>query len=79
MLRRAPQGSDHLIDLYQLNAKDATALILADGFDLQSRDIVYVTAAPLARWNRVIKNILPTFQTIYYGALASDRIRDLDE
>ena len=79
VLRRAPQGSDHLIDLYQLNAKDATALILADGFDLQSRDIVYVTAAPLARWNRVIKNILPTFQTIYYGALAADRVRDLDE
>lgn len=79
VLRRAPEGSDHLVDLYQLNARDATALILADSFKLQSRDIVYVTAAPLARWNRVIRNILPTFQTIYYGALATDRVRDLDE
>ncbi|MCG8392818.1 MAG: polysaccharide export protein [Pseudomonadales bacterium] len=79
VLRRAPAGSDHLVDLYQLNAKDATALILADSFQLQSRDIVYVTAAPIARWNRVVKQILPTFQTIYYGALAADRVRDLDE
>lgn len=79
VLRRAPAGSDHLVDLYQLNAKDATALILADSFALQSRDIVYVTAAPLSRWNRVVKQILPTFQTIYYGALAADRVRDLDE
>lgn len=79
VLRKAAEGSEHLVDLYQLNAKDATALILADSFRLQRRDIVYVTAAPLARWNRVIKNILPTFQTIYYGALAADRVRDLDE
>ena len=79
VLRRAPTGSDHLVDLYQLNAKDATALILADGFRLQSRDIVYVTAAPISRWNRVVKQIMPTFQTIYYGALAADRVRDLDE
>ncbi|WP_040297249.1 polysaccharide export protein [Alcanivorax hongdengensis] len=79
VLRRAPADSDHQVDLYQLNAKDATALILADGFHLHSRDIVYVTTSPIARWNRVIKNILPTFQTIYYGALAADRVRDLDE
>jgi polysaccharide export outer membrane protein len=78
VLRQAPSGSDHLIDVYQLNAKDATALVLADAFPLQRRDIVYVTAAPLARWNRVIRNILPTVQTIYFGALAEDRIRDPD-
>ena len=79
VIRRAPQGSEHLVDVYQLNAKDATALILADSFPLQSRDIVYVTVAPIARWNRLIKNIMPTFQTIYYGALGADRIRDLDD
>lgn len=76
VMRQAPQGSDHLVDVYQLNAKEATALVLADNFPLQRRDIVYVTAAPIARWNRVIRNILPTVQTIYFGALAEDRLRD---
>ncbi|MFT6599949.1 MAG: polysaccharide export outer membrane protein [Alloalcanivorax sp.] len=76
VMRQAPEGSDHLVDVYQLNAKQATALVLADNFPLQRRDIVYVTAAPIARWNRVIQNILPTVQTIYFGALAEDRIRD---
>ena len=79
VLRRAPEGSDHLVDLYQLNAKDATALILADSFKLQRRDIVYVTAAPLARWNRVIRNILPTVQTVYFGVLAADRAEVLSD
>lgn len=76
VMRQAPEGSDHLVDVYQLNAKQATALVLADNFPLQRRDIVYVTAAPIARWNRVIQNILPTVQTIYFGALAEDRLRD---
>lgn len=79
VMRKAPEGSDHLVDVYQLNAQDPTALVLADAFELQRRDIVYVTAAPLAVWNRVIQSILPTFQTVYYGALASDRIRELEE
>ncbi len=78
VMRQAPEGSDHLVDVYQLNAKEATALVLADNFPLQRRDIVYVTAAPIARWNRVIQNILPTVQTIYYGALADERLRDPD-
>ena len=78
VMRRAPENSGHLVDVYQLNAKNAAALVLADNFPLKRRDIVYVTAAPISRWNRVIQNILPTVQTIYFGALANDRIRDPD-
>jgi len=67
VMRRAPEDEDHLIDLYQLNAKDATALVLADNFHLQAGDVVYTTAVPIARWNRVINNILPSLRTIVFA------------
>lgn len=68
VMRRADEGGKTFIDLYQLNAKDATALVLADSFALRARDIVYVTAAPIALWNRVIVQLLPTLQGISAGA-----------
>jgi polysaccharide export outer membrane protein len=74
VMRRAVGGEPGQIDLYQLDAKQATALVLADDFELQSRDIVYVTAAPVARWNRVIQQLLPTLQGIYLGAATEDKL-----
>ncbi|MDO3720333.1 polysaccharide export protein [Marinobacter sp. chi1] len=62
----APDG-EHLIDMFQLNLRDATALVLADGFRLKDRDMVYVTAAPLARWNRVVSLLLPSFTALFLG------------
>ena len=76
VMRRAVGGETGQIDLYQLDAQQATALVLADDFELQSRDIVYVTAAPVARWNRVIQQLLPTLQGIYLGAATQDELRD---
>lgn len=46
--------------IYQLDASSASGFLLADQFYLQPRDIVYVSAAPVARWNRLINQLLPS-------------------
>lgn len=79
VLRRAMEEGERYIDLYQLDARNAAALILADEFTLAERDIVYVTAAPITRWNRVISQLMPTVQAVYYGSLASKNVKELDD
>lgn len=76
VLRQAPEGSGRVADVYQLNARNAMALVLADQFELQKRDIVYVTAAPIARWNRVIAQLLPTAQAVYYFGQAENELTE---
>lgn len=74
VIRKAPADSGKIAQVFQLHARNATALVLADQFRLQSRDIVYVTAAPIARWNRLIAQILPTAQAIFFFARAEDEV-----
>ena len=63
--------SDSQIDVFHLNAKNAMSLAMADRFDLNAHDIVYVDASDLATWNRLIGLILPSVQTVYYGVLTT--------
>lgn len=59
---RAPQPDKPQI--FHLDVSSPVALALAEGFDLQPRDVVYVDPVPLVRWNRVISLILPSAQAI---------------
>ena len=52
VIRRAPEDAAKPIHIYQLNLKDATSYALGSEFKLRSEDTVYVTAAPVTRWNR---------------------------
>jgi polysaccharide export outer membrane protein len=67
--------SDKRIDVFHLNAKNAMALAMAERFDLNAHDIVYVDASGLATWNRFISLILPSVQTVYYGVLTTRNIQ----
>lgn len=54
--------SDQIV--YQLDGRAPGALAMAEGFELNPKDLVYVGATPLANWNRAISLLFP-------GALSS--------
>ncbi|QJQ93998.1 MULTISPECIES: polysaccharide export protein [Halomonadaceae] len=60
VMRQLPEGSEKIATVYQLDVSDATAFMLASQFRLEPSDVIYVTTAPLARWNRVISLLLPS-------------------
>ncbi|MBL4900703.1 MAG: polysaccharide biosynthesis/export family protein [Colwellia sp.] len=68
---RASKDVNKIADVYQLDASNAVALILATQFHLKPMDLVYITSAPIARWNKVISLLLPTVKGL-------DNLNDLE-
>lgn len=45
--------------VFQLDARQAGALAMAESFELHPKDLVYVAASPLANWHRNLSMIFP--------------------
>ncbi|MET0265284.1 MAG: polysaccharide biosynthesis/export family protein [Duganella sp.] len=67
VVRRARQGAQGA-QVFQLDARSAGALALAEQFELQPRDVVYVAASPLTNWHRAISQLFPGELSSVVGA-----------
>ena len=56
--------------VFQLDARVAGSLAMAESFELQPKDIVYVAATPLANWNRNLSLLIPGALTSAVSATA---------
>ncbi len=64
VIRNAPSDYQKPIHIYQLNLKDASAYALGTQFKLKPDDVVYITAAPITRWNRVMNQALAAVNSV---------------
>ena len=62
---RASDSDSKLVDIYQLDISMGPRLILSTQFKLQPKDIVYVTSAPVARWNKLLAQLTSSLNQIY--------------
>lgn len=60
VFRDEPMG----ITVYQLDASNPTAYLIGTKFVMLPQDVIYVTTAPMYRWNRLISSILPTMTIV---------------
>ena len=50
--------------IFHLDAQFATGMLLAERFDMQAQDVVFVDTAGVSQWNRVISQLLPSITII---------------
>ena len=68
VFRQMPTKKTHI---YRFDMRDPAGVIAASSFSIHGKDIIYVTEAPLARWNRTIRSILPFGQVYNYGGFSN--------
>lgn len=60
VFRDSPMG----ITVYQLDASNPAAFLIGTRFVILPQDVIYVTTAPLYRWNRLISSLLPSVTSV---------------
>ena len=50
--------------IFHLDAEFATGMLLAERFEMQAQDVVFVDTAGISQWNRVISQLLPSISII---------------
>jgi polysaccharide export outer membrane protein len=61
-------------EVFQLDADAADALLLADAFLLDPRDVIYVAEANISRWNRFLSQLVPTLQSLITGGIFANTV-----
>ena len=58
------QVGSQLTNIYYIDMQTITSFALANRFEMQPNDIVYVDPTGLARWNRILSSLLPSTSAI---------------
>ncbi|MCH9689202.1 MAG: polysaccharide biosynthesis/export family protein [Gammaproteobacteria bacterium] len=53
-------------EIFWLNAKTPDKILLAEHFSLQPKDVLYVSVAPIPQMNRILDQLLPIVQTVWF-------------
>ena len=61
--------------IFHLDAQYATGMLLAERFEMQAQDVVFVDTAGVSKWNRVISQLLPTISVLGIADDISDNNR----
>ena len=51
-------------EIFHLDARYATGMLLAERFDMQAQDVIFVDTANVSQWNRVITQLLPSISIV---------------
>jgi polysaccharide biosynthesis/export protein len=62
-------GQTNNPEIYKLDARSPVSMLLANNFELQSKDVVFVDNNGLVRFSRVLNLLLPAIQTGLTGAI----------
>lgn len=61
---RGGSANDKIPTVYQLPIASVQSIFLAEQFSIRPRDVVYATASPSIRWNRVLAQLLPSLAVL---------------
>lgn len=65
------EGKDKQPQVYHLDSASPVSMLLANQFDLQPKDVVYIDNGPLVRFNRVLSLLMPAINAGLTAAIVT--------